>query len=140
MCVCFKNSAVSRTGRVFDMRATPKLRVLFYVKEMSWAGRGCCIHMAPSWVDLLWDNGAPTMRYLTSPVALIGGLAVAGCSMAEFETDPVEVVIPAVTVTCQLYSRDIVMLDRAIDSPPGMTIAQADVVCRAYGQRLLEAV
>lgn len=69
---------------------------------------------------------------LTLPI-----LAVAGCvaSPVEYETTPVKVETTKGIVTCQLYTKDLVVWDRAIDRPASMSVQEADGVCRAEGDR-----
>lgn len=64
-------------------------------------------------------------------------VAVAGCvaSPVEFETTPVKVETTNGVVTCQLYTKDLVVWDRAIDRPASMSVQEADSVCRAEGER-----
>jgi hypothetical protein len=71
--------------------------------------------------------------------ALLTGfvLAVAACvpDPKSFETEPVVINTSAGAVTCQLYTAEIVALDRAINRPQGMSVAEADGICQAEGRR-----
>ncbi|WP_424986669.1 hypothetical protein [Microbulbifer sp. S227A] len=72
------------------------------------------------------------------PAALIlSGLVVMGCtpSPAAYETPPVQVKTPQGIVTCQLYTPERVLWDRAIDRPNSMSVQEGDAVCRAEGER-----
>lgn len=74
---------------------------------------------------------------------VLAGLAVlgtAGCGLdpRNFETEPVEVETSQGLVRCQLYTKESVVWDRAIDRPEGMTIREADDICRAEGARQSE--
>lgn len=63
-------------------------------------------------------------------------LIVSGCTDPSYhETPPVEVETPRGTVTCQLYTREILHWDRAILAPTGMSIPEADRICRDEGLR-----
>lgn len=64
-------------------------------------------------------------------------LAMAGCvaSPKDYETTPVKVETDQGTVTCQLYTDDLVVWDRAIDRPASMSVKAADSVCLAEGER-----
>lgn len=62
---------------------------------------------------------------------------VAGCSIdpKNYETAPVEVATTQGTVTCQLYTPERTIWDRAIDWPRSMTAAEADATCKLEGDR-----
>ena len=64
-------------------------------------------------------------------------LVLAACAPdpRAYETDPVEVQTSQGVVTCQLYTRNIVAWDRAIDRPDTMSVQQADQICKTEGQR-----
>lgn len=64
-------------------------------------------------------------------------LALAGCvsSPEAYETEPVELTTPKGTVTCQLYTDEIVLWDRAILWPRTISAAEADAVCKEEGRR-----
>ena len=63
--------------------------------------------------------------------------ALSGCmSPADYETAPVEVTTSRGVVTCQLYTHDRVLWDRAIDRPETMTVKDADDICVAEGYRV----
>ena len=72
-------------------------------------------------------------------VALLiaGTLALAACvpDPRDFETTPVQVKTPKGIVTCQLYTKERVIWDRAIDLPAGMTVKEADAYCHQEGLR-----
>lgn len=53
----------------------------------------------------------------------------------DYESPPVKLDTPDGTVTCQLYTRERVIWDRAIDHPPSMSLARADEYCQAEGHR-----
>ena len=75
-------------------------------------------------------------RKVIFAVALASTL-LAGCSVdpQSFETAPVSVQTPKGVVVCQLYTRERVLWDRAIDRPDTMTVREADNICRAEGTR-----
>ena len=56
-----------------------------------------------------------------------------------YETAPVQVRTSKGVVTCQLYQRDIVKWDRAIDRPENMKVKEADAICLAEGARRANA-
>ena len=70
---------------------------------------------------------------LCSTVPLV--LAACAPDPLAYETDPVEVQTSQGVVTCQLYTRNIVAWDRAIDRPDTMSVQQADQICKTEGQR-----
>ena len=76
---------------------------------------------------------------LTSRLAAVTLLfaTLAGCVVTpeEYETTPVKVQTSAGTVTCQLYTKELVTWDRAIDRPASMTVQQADAICKEEGRR-----
>lgn len=64
-----------------------------------------------------------------------------GCiSPQNFESEPVEVRTPEGLVTCQLYTKERVIWDRAIDRPETMSVEVADQVCIAEGTRLMDLI
>lgn len=69
--------------------------------------------------------------------AAAAALLATGCvpSPEEFETEPVRVQTAKGVVTCQLYSPDYVVWDRAIDRPSSMSVQEGDAICKAEGQR-----
>lgn len=79
---------------------------------------------------------AKVLVFSGAALALTG--CVGGLDPRKYETPPVEVATEAGVVTCQLYTLDQVLWDRAIDIPAGMTIADGDRICKAEGLRLLE--
>ena len=76
----------------------------------------------------------------TQIVGITTAVILSGCTVnpVTFETTPVKVSTPQGTVVCQLYSKNQVVLDRAIDIPKSMSIAEGDAVCRKEGQRILD--
>lgn len=62
---------------------------------------------------------------------------VAGCELTpdQFETPPVTVKTSQGFVSCQLYSHDYVLWDRAIDWPNVLNGEQADRYCQQEGRR-----
>lgn len=64
-------------------------------------------------------------------------VALAGCvsSPVDYETAPVKIETAKGTVTCQLYTKDLVVWDRAIDRPATMSVKEADSICNAEGER-----
>ena len=71
-------------------------------------------------------------------IAVGGAILTAGCSLdpVDYESAPVSLQSPKGTVTCQLYTKERVIWDRAISVPPGMTIAEGDQLCRNEGLRI----
>ena len=62
---------------------------------------------------------------------------LSGCLDPEsLETAPVQVSTAQGVVTCKLYRRDRVLWDRAIHRPDAMSVATADQICQAEGQRI----
>ena len=79
---------------------------------------------------------------MSKKAMVMAGLALLGataCSIdpRDFETEPVEVATSKGVVTCQLYTKERVTWDRAIDRPDNMSGEEADDVCRAEGARQL---
>ena len=71
-----------------------------------------------------------------APLFILAALGLSACISPEaYESDPVEVDTPAGVVTCQLYTKDLVIWDRAIDRPENMTVEIADAICVNEGQR-----
>ncbi|MCL6282135.1 hypothetical protein M3P21_01210 [Ruegeria sp. 2012CJ41-6] len=70
-------------------------------------------------------------------LACIAAVLVAGCvpSPENYETTPVQVQTDKGIVTCQLYSKDLVVWDRAIDRPNSMGVQEADAICKEEGKR-----
>lgn len=62
-------------------------------------------------------------------------LAACAPDPRSFESTPVKVKTSKGIVVCQLYTRERVLWDRAIDRPEDMSVREADDVCRAEGQR-----
>jgi hypothetical protein len=65
-------------------------------------------------------------------LALLGGCVQ---SPEYYETTPVQVATPKGVVTCQLYTREMVIWDRSIDRPARMSVQEADAICQAEGRR-----
>ena len=61
--------------------------------------------------------------------ALLFMLPLAGASPDAPDTQTVKVDIPAGAVTCQLYTRILVVRDRAFNRPPSMSVSTADGIC-----------
>nr|WP_321252949.1 hypothetical protein [uncultured Ruegeria sp.] len=82
------------------------------------------------------------MKAPTTKAALVLPVlaAITACvpSPESLETTPVQVQTPKGVVTCQLYTLNRVIWDRAIDYPATkMSVAEADAYCRQEGQRRL---
>ena len=73
-------------------------------------------------------------------VAGVAFCGAAGCAIdpRNFETEPVEVTTSKGVVVCQLYTKESVVWDRAIDRPDDMGVREADDICRAEGARQSE--
>lgn len=72
------------------------------------------------------------------PTALIvSAVGISGCvpSPTHYETTPVQVQTAKGVVTCQLYTPERVLWDRAIDRPNSMSVEEGDAVCRAEGEQ-----
>ncbi len=71
-------------------------------------------------------------------VILLGGLlGLSACVPAGmFETEPVNVPTSKGTVTCQLYTEDMVWWDTSISRPRGMSQKEADDICYDVGLRM----
>jgi hypothetical protein len=68
----------------------------------------------------------------------LGTLALLGaCTPSSMETPPVSVQTSKGRVDCQLYTKNRVYWDRAINMPAGMTPEQADAICRAKGVEIM---
>jgi hypothetical protein len=74
------------------------------------------------------------MRYC---ILLTGLLVLSACSSdpKDYETPTVTVTTEAGPVTCQLYRRDMVLWDRALTRPAGLTDKAANEACRTEGYR-----
>lgn len=75
-------------------------------------------------------------------IAKLGILALTAVSLSacvgsprQYETTPVEISTPKGNVTCQLYTREQVIWDRAIARPNNMSTTEADNYCIAEGRR-----
>ncbi len=76
------------------------------------------------------------MRLLRTLQFFFSVALVSGCIAPEhFETQPVEVETPNGTVICQHYLPEEVAWDQAVLAPPGMSIPEADEICRIEGYR-----
>lgn len=84
-------------------------------------------------MSMVMNFGKPAL------VLALGAGLLAACTPREMETTPVKVETAKGTVTCQLYTRDMVYWDRAIHRPDSMTADQADAVCIAKGHELQRA-
>lgn len=70
---------------------------------------------------------------------VLAGLLVSACSIeskSSFESPEVVVTTDAGPVTCQLYTRDELIWDRATLRPSTLTDDQANQICRDEGVRL----
>lgn len=64
--------------------------------------------------------------------AISAAVFLSACASA-----PINLQTPKGTVTCQNYLDDILLWDRAISHPSGMTKAEADFMCRDAGAKTL---
>lgn len=64
-------------------------------------------------------------------------LALAACvpDPRAYETAPVQLQTPKGVVTCQLYTKELVVWDRSIDRPDAMSLKEADALCHQEGVR-----
>lgn len=71
-------------------------------------------------------------------IAAFGIATLAACSLdpRDYESDPITVQTAQGLVVCQLYTKDIVRWDRAIQRPESMDIRTADNICLSEGQRI----
>ena len=67
-------------------------------------------------------------------------LLTSSCALSpkDYESEPVEVQTPSGIVTCQLYTSDLVVWDRAIQRPESMSVTAADDICIEEGERRAE--
>ncbi|MBT8458230.1 MAG: hypothetical protein HKP37_02100 [Boseongicola sp.] len=80
-----------------------------------------------------------TLTNSKAPILALLAVTRSACISPEsYESEPVNVETPIGVVTCQLYTRDLVIWDRAIDRPEGMTVSTADAICVNEGQRRSE--
>lgn len=81
----------------------------------------------------LFERGSTTKALLT----MLGLSLLAGCVSPPYayETKPVKIASAKGDVTCQFYTTDYVVWDRAIDLPASMTVAEADAICFEAGKR-----
>ena len=76
------------------------------------------------------------MTKFTPIVLLASTVFLAGClDPGAFESQPVKVKTPQGTVTCQLYTKERVLWDKATDVPAHMSISRGDEICRNEGYR-----
>ncbi len=77
------------------------------------------------------------MKSRITIISVLGIGLLAGCAPdpAAYETEPVRIASAKGTVTCQLYTRDTVLWDRAIDWPRSLSAAEADALCKEEGHR-----
>lgn len=70
-------------------------------------------------------------------LAMLAGFTLSACVVSPevYETEPVELETATGVVTCQLYTDDLVLWDRSIDRPEGMSVTEADAICKAEGER-----
>lgn len=70
-------------------------------------------------------------------IAALSAVTLAtGCADPQnYETPPVIVQTAKGPVTCQLYTKRLVLWDRSIDRPDAMGVQEADNICRAEGKR-----
>lgn len=126
--LCARNERLTRNYRTVD----PKNLNSFFHKTLTAVATFCCSGGAsaePSTGACVGNRGAarswPEKRRESVPWYLSSGCSFRPCSTKG-------------VVTCQLYRRDMVAWDRAIDRPTGMTVAEADDLCRAEGYRQAE--
>jgi len=73
------------------------------------------------------------------PAIICAAVLLAGCTPTAYESPYVYVATPSGTVTCQLYTREIIAFDRSVNRPETMTVLDADNLCHAEGlERLRE--
>jgi len=70
-------------------------------------------------------------------IPLLAFVALAACSIdpKDYESTPVTIETAAGPVVCQLYTREIVRWDRAIQRPESMSVETADKICYNEGLR-----
>jgi len=73
--------------------------------------------------------------FCAAPVVLMGCVG----APEDYETAPVLLHTEQGTVSCQLYTDEIVAWDRAIGRPASMDVATADALCREAGQRRVDS-
>ena len=81
------------------------------------------------------------MAVRTSMMLLSGLMFLSGCvgGPEAYETEPVKLNTEKGIVTCQLYTKERVIWDRAIDRPDNMSVQEADAICLAEGLRQQQA-
>lgn len=74
-------------------------------------------------------------RFLAVGPLAVGLLSGCVASPEAYETPPVDLETPKGVVTCQLYTDEIVLWDRAIRWPRAMSAEAADALCKKEGNR-----
>ncbi|MDQ7262968.1 hypothetical protein NM680_14315 [Paracoccus sp. PS-1] len=69
------------------------------------------------------------------PAAALVFLAACSIDPKDYESEPVTVETAAGPVVCQLYTKNIVRWDRAIQRPSTMSVETADQICLNEGLR-----
>jgi hypothetical protein len=67
--------------------------------------------------------------------AAAGLLSACAIDPRNLESTPVEIPSRKGPVTCQLYTKETTVWDRAIDRPDAMGVEEADMICREAGRR-----
>ncbi len=76
------------------------------------------------------------MMYVKISAAIACAAALSGCVPSQsYESAPVQVQTSQGVVTCQLYTKDIVLWDRALSHPTEISAQAADQVCTDEGKR-----
>lgn len=73
------------------------------------------------------------MKYVSALTLVF--LAACSIDPKDYESPPVTVETAAGPVVCQLYTKNIVRWDRAIQRPASMSVETADRICLNEGQR-----
>ena len=70
-------------------------------------------------------------------VATLSAITLSGCALNPkfHETTPVQVETKKGIVTCQLYTSETTIWDRAIAVPDDMSILEGDAICKAEGAK-----
>ena len=71
------------------------------------------------------------------PILGAASIVLTACSLEKYESEPVLLTTEMGLVTCQLYTKDRVLFDKAIDIPEGMAVEVANNLCRTEGERSL---
>ena len=75
-----------------------------------------------------------------SAILLVASLALAGCfSPEQYESEPVVLKTKQGPVVCQLYTKERIDWDRAIQWPRGISQEKADGLCLEEGIRLMRS-